>query len=139
MSLTGTERTLVMIKPDAFERGLVEFIRAEIESSSLEITPIGHASFTLELVREFYQWERVKWPETVADYLCRHPIPLWLVTGSNATARMMEIKWRLRRSLCSGNHRNLLHCSSTNERFLWEYSVLQTNGMIVSSDQENQT
>ena len=137
MPSTGAERTLVMIKPDAFERKLVEFIRAEIESTGLEITSIGHVGFTLELVREFYQWERIKWPETVADYLCRRPIPLWLVTGSNAVARMMEIKWRLRRSLCSGDHRNLLHCSSANEKFLWEYSVLQTSGMIVVCDQES--
>jgi len=35
------ERTLVMIKPDAFERGLVEMIRNEIRASGFTIIPIG--------------------------------------------------------------------------------------------------
>lgn len=131
MRTHGSEQTLVMIKPDAFERGLVGMIEGEIQASGFTITPIGEAIFTLDLVREFYQWEKVEWPETVREYLCSRPIPLWLVEGQDVVAKMMEIKWRIRKALCSGNHRNLLHCSSSEERFRWEHSVLVKSGMIV--------
>jgi len=125
------EQTLVMIKPDAFERGLVEMIRSEIQVSGFTIIPVGQAIFTLDLVREFYQFENIEWAETVHRYLCSRSIPLWLVEGQGVVVRMMEIKRYIRKNMLTGNPQNLLHCSSSEKRFHWEYSVLIRNGMIV--------
>ncbi len=132
MSGLETEYTLVMIKPDAFERNLVDMIRQEIEIVGFEIIPVGFADFDLDLVCEFYQWEEVKCPSTVKSYLCSNPIPLWIIKGINVIEKMTEIKWRIRRALCSGNHQNLLHCSSTKKKFNWEYGLLRKNDMAIA-------
>lgn len=137
MNTLDIKQTLVMIKPDAFERELVQMIRDEIQNAGFTITLIGQITFTLDLVREFYRWEKVEWPETVRGYLCSKPIPLWLVEGKDVIARMMEIKWRIRRTMCTSDHQNLLHCSSNKERFRWEYSVLMKSGMIVPRSSES--
>lgn len=125
------ERTLVMIKPDALERGLVEVIRSEIQASGFVVIPIGQAIFTLDLVHDFYQFENAEWAEEVCKYLCLRPVPLWLVEGHDAVAKMMDIKQLIRKRMRTGNPQNLLHCSSNEERFYWEYSVLTKSGRIV--------
>lgn len=122
--------TLVMIKPDAQTRNLKDRISEEIILKGLEFLLVGHAVFNLEIVQEFYRWETIKCPDVVDSYLCHKPIPVWIVFGPGATEKAMEIKWRLRRTLCDGSHENLMHCSSSQDNFIWEYGVLKKHGLI---------
>ncbi len=127
------ESTLVMIKPDAPKRGLVKLIANEIMAKSLIFTHVGYADFDLTMIQNFYRWTCVQCPDVVKEYLCNKGIPLWIVQGDDAVKKTMEIKLRLRRTLCNGSHQNLMHCSSSIKNFRWEYTTLRDHGMIFTT------
>ena len=130
VKMNSNKSTLVMIKPDAPKRGLVSRIMREITGKGFTVTEVGSACFSLDIIQNFYRWEVIQCPEVVNEYLCGKKIPLWIIQGINPVNDIMEIKLRLRKTLCRGDHRNLMHCSSSYENFTWEYQVLNKNNMI---------
>lgn len=55
------ERTLIIVKPDAVERGLVGEIISRFEAAGFAIMRMRFLTPTEELVREFYAEHREKW------------------------------------------------------------------------------
>ncbi|MDD2766275.1 MAG: nucleoside-diphosphate kinase [Candidatus Moranbacteria bacterium] len=71
------------IKPDAFERGLAEFIRAEIESMGLEI--IGKKAVLIEkseLFRLYPYFFESEWESVLIKYFCSAPTLFMILRGN---------------------------------------------------------
>jgi nucleoside-diphosphate kinase len=50
----ATERTLILVKPDAFERGLTGEIIARFERKGLKLAALKHMRLTEDLARQHY-------------------------------------------------------------------------------------
>lgn len=104
------EFALVIIKPDATERGLEVEILARLNEIGLHVARYGTIQFDTELVLDFYEWERLDHPEEIHAYICVAPLPVWTVTGDDAIAKVMALKINLRKKYCNGPLKNLFHC-----------------------------
>lgn len=104
------EFALIIIKPDATERGLEAEILLELNGIGLHVARCGTIQFSTELVLEFYEWEKLDYPEEIHAYMCVTPLPVWIVTGDNTIAKAMALKTSLRKKYYSGPLKNLFHC-----------------------------
>lgn len=104
------EFALVIIKPDATERGLEAEILSGLNGIGLHVARYGTIQFDTELVLDFYAWEKLDYPEEIHAYMCVTPLPVWIVTGDDAIAKVMALKMSLRKKYYSGPLKNLFHC-----------------------------
>lgn len=123
MNTSGS--TLIIIKPDAIAQNLLGVIRSELELKELEITPIGDVHLDLNFIQNFYQWSRIDYPMAIEEYLCRMPLPVWLIEGKEAIKKTLEVKNRLRAMYCGGRLKNLFHCSSSSTEFEHEFKLIK--------------
>lgn len=84
------ERTLVLIKPDGVERGLVGEVLGRIERKGLRIVALEMRTMTEELAAEHYA-EHVDKPfyRPLVDFMRTGPLVAAVVEGEDAIA-----KWR---------------------------------------------
>lgn len=104
------EFALVLIKPDATERGLEAEILSGLNEIGLHVARYGTIQFDTELVLDFYEWEKLDHPEEIHAYMCVAPLPVWIVTGDHAIAKVMALKMNLRKKYYNGPLKNLFHC-----------------------------
>ncbi len=80
-----TERTLVLLKPDAVQRGLVGRITARLEDRGLEIIALKLMQMDMPLARRHYA-EHVQKPffPEVAAFITSAPLVAMVVQGPNA-------------------------------------------------------
>ena len=88
-----TERTFVMLKPDALHRGKVGEIIAQLEETGLEIAAIDIRSPSKELAREHYgpeiaerHGEDVR--ANLVDYISEFTVIPMVLQGRNAVAKV---------------------------------------------------
>lgn len=99
------EKCCVLIKPDLVDLDLAEELYTMIFSTNLAINRIGWIKMDIEFVKRFYRWDTIQYQNEMRDYLCRIPLPVWIVTGKDVIIKMLKIKkdFRIRYS------RDLLH------------------------------
>jgi len=116
--------TLVFIKPDMAALGLVPELRVRINAMALTINYIGTVQFDLQSLQTFYQWKQLFDPAKLEEYLCSSALPLWLVTGEDACAKLMSIKTHMRTNVGARGLKTLFHSSASVEDFEREYAII---------------
>ena len=119
------EFALLLIKPDGTERGLESEILCGLEMKGLRVEKIGTIQFDLQLVLDFYQWQKLDHPEEIMGYVCAKPLPVWIVTGNEAISKTMSLKNRLREKYYNGPLKNLFHCPSSPEESVRQFELIK--------------
>lgn len=132
------EFAVVLIKPDATERGLEPEILSGLERAGLQVSKYGTIQFDAQLVSDFYQWEKLDHPDEINSYICVTPLPVWIVTGMEAIARTMDLKNLLRKKYCNGPLKNLFHCPVSQEESQQQFSLIQHKSKPMKQRTKNQ-
>ncbi|TMK99438.1 MAG: nucleoside-diphosphate kinase [Actinobacteria bacterium] len=92
MAEAATERTLILIKPDAFARGLTGEIIARFERKGLTIAALRGMTVSRELAQEHYaeHAERPFFGELV-DFIISGPIVAMVLEGSEAVQAARQV------------------------------------------------
>lgn len=86
------ERSLVLIKPDAMERGLAGTIISRLESHGLKLVAIRMLHLDKELAERHYAIHKEKpFFKGLVDYITSAPIIASVFTGENAIVAIREI------------------------------------------------
>ncbi|MEK7175665.1 MAG: nucleoside-diphosphate kinase [Patescibacteria group bacterium] len=120
------ERSLIMLKPDAFERNLVKVIEDMVLSRNLCI--INKKTIFLN------RWDVLKlWPEfctlwswlTSQQYYLGYELQVWEVKGSDAINKIKELKISLRTIYCDPGEkiRLLIHAPDSIKDFEREKDI----------------
>ena len=86
------DRTLILVKPDAFARGLTGEIVARFERKGLEIVALRQMTVTRELAEQHYaeHSERPFFGELV-DFITSGPIVAMVLEGANAVRAARQV------------------------------------------------
>ncbi len=86
------DRTLILVKPDAFARGLTGEILARFERKGLKIVALRHMTVTRELAERHYaeHSERPFFGELV-DFITSGPIVAMMLEGSDAVRAARQV------------------------------------------------
>jgi nucleoside-diphosphate kinase len=86
------ERTLILVKPDAFARGLTGDIVARFERKGLEIVAMRHMTVTTELAEQHYA-EHAARPffSELVDFITSGPIVAMVLEGTNAVRAARQV------------------------------------------------
>ena len=117
---------LVLIKPDATERGLEAEILSGLEGKGLRVAKYGTIMFDTRLVLEFYEWERLDHPEEINAYICTTPLPVWIVSGAGAVAKTMELKMSMRTKYSNGPLKNLFHSPVSQKESCRQFELIRS-------------
>jgi nucleoside diphosphate kinase len=122
------ERTLLLLKPDVYDRGLAEEIERELTATGLHIAERLRVSFPPDGV--FHLWPRIyglRWTDGLMRDLPRRPLDVLILEGPGAIDRVIEFKDALRESRAQVNsYKNLLHSPDAPEAFDREYAYLSS-------------
>jgi nucleoside-diphosphate kinase len=137
------ERTLILIKPDAVERGLVGEIIARLERRGLKIVGLKLVKVTQSLARKHYAIHEGKsFFEPLISYITSSPVVAMVVEGSNAievvrrtmgaTAPAEATPGTIRADYALEIGRNLVHGSDGPETAQQEIALWFKEGELVS-------
>ncbi|HWC87638.1 MAG TPA: nucleoside-diphosphate kinase [Solirubrobacteraceae bacterium] len=86
------QRTLILVKPDAFARGLTGEIIARFERKGLRIVALRHLQMTRELAERHYA-EHVGKPffESLVDFITSAPLVALVLEGEQAIAAARQV------------------------------------------------
>jgi len=86
------ERTLILVKPDAFARGLTGEIIARFERKGLRIVALTHMTMGTELARQHYaeHSERPFFGELV-DFITSGPLVAMVLEGTDAVRAARQV------------------------------------------------
>src|SRR4051794_21807716 len=92
MASERTERTLILVKPDAFARGLTGEIIARFERKGLTIVALKHMQVTEDLAKEHYaeHAERPFFGELV-EFITSGPIVAMVLEGTDAIKAARQV------------------------------------------------
>lgn len=86
------ERTLVILKPDAIQRGLIGQIINILLSNDLHIVALKMKNLTIQEAKEFYAVHKGKpFYDDVVSYMASGPIIAMVLEGENAVLKTREI------------------------------------------------
>ena len=121
-----TERTLVLVKPDAVRRGLVGEIVARLERKGLRLEAVELRSMDAALADEHYA-EHVEKPfyPPLKEFMTSGPLLAMVVSGDEAIAAVRALAGAtdgrkaaagtIRGDLSLSNRENLIHASDSPE------------------------
>jgi len=124
------ERTYVMLKPDAHERGLMGEVIKRIENKGYKILRLEMGMVSDEQVAEHYgHLKGDGYPKEafgeVNEYIQRGPVVKMIIEGNNVisgirrmigpTKEVKQVAGELRFELCSSTQENLIHASDSVE------------------------
>ena len=86
------DRTLILVKPDAFERGLTGEVIGRFERKGLRITAISHMEVHRELAERHYE-EHVERPffEDLVDFITGGPLVALVLEGHEAVTAARQV------------------------------------------------
>jgi nucleoside-diphosphate kinase len=88
----ATERTLAIVKPDAFARGLAGDIIKRIEVSGLKIRAMRLVRLTRPQAESFYEVHRARpFFGSLCEYMSSGPVVVAMLEGDSAIARWREL------------------------------------------------
>lgn len=126
------EYSLIIIKPDAHERGVEKEIYDGLSILGLKLEKIGKVHFDLKFLMEFYQWTQIDFPVEMENYMCTQPLPILVASGKNAITKTMVCKEQLRKKYFNGPLKNIFHCPVSREESQWQYNFLLNKGVIMT-------
>ena len=86
------ERTLAIIKPDAFKRGLVGDILKRIEASGLNLRALRLIHLTRAQAQAFYDVHKARpFYNSLCEYMSSGPVVIAVLQGDGAIARWREL------------------------------------------------
>ena len=124
------ERSYVMLKPDAYERGLLGEVIRRLEKKGYTILKMEMGLVTDEQILEHYgHLKNEPYPkeafDEVNEYIKRGPVVKMIVEGNNVisgirrmigpTKEEKQIAGELRFELCCSTQENLIHASDSVE------------------------
>jgi len=116
------QNTLILIKPDGVQRGLVGEMIARFERKGLKIVALKMLQITLEFARQHYV-EHIEKPFYLAleQYITSSPIIAMVVSGPEAVAVVRQMigptngliapTGTIRGDFCTSHRFNLVHAS----------------------------
>lgn len=124
-------KTLVLIKPDAFERKLVSRIMGTIEDKGFKISAIKlWDPAPRKLVEKHYEQDKNKsYFSLNCDFMTSGSLMSIIYEGENAVHKIrmlqgnMDIPGTIRGNFCNDVRRNLIHASDNNENALREMII----------------
>ena len=143
------ERTLVLLKPDAVQRGLAGRIIARLEDRGLKIVGLKLMRMDMEIARRHYA-EHVERPFFVglAEFMTSRPILAMAVEGNEAVSVVRDTMGAtdprkaapgtIRGDLAQDIGRNLIHGSDSPESAERELGIFFSDGEILSYDRETE-
>ena len=142
-----TERTLVLLKPDAIQRGLAGRIISRLEDRGLKIVGMKLLQMTDEIAREHYA-EHVEKPffKGLSSFMMSRPIIAMAVEGKNAaelvrttmgaTDPQKAAPGTIRADMAQDIGRNLIHGSDSPESAARELAIFFKDEEIVGYERE---
>ena len=121
-----TQRTLVLIKPDAVRRGLVGTVLSRFETKGLSIVAMEHRSIDAEMADAHYA-EHVDqpWYPPLREFAVSGPLVALVLEGDEAIAVVRTLNGAtdgrqaapgtIRGDLSLSNRENLVHASDSEE------------------------
>jgi len=86
------QRTLILIKPDAFARGLTGEIIARFERKGLRLAALGHLTMTRELAERHYAEHAGKpFFEGLLEFITSGPLVSLVLEGEQAIAAARQL------------------------------------------------
>jgi len=88
----AVERTLIIVKPDAVERGLIGEIIRRFEAASLQVKGLQMLRMDQARAEDFYSEHRGKaFFKQLVEYMTSGPCVAGVVEGESAIARVREL------------------------------------------------
>ncbi len=88
----ATERTLILVKPDAFERALTGEVIARFERKGLRITAMKLMEADKELANVHYEEHKEKpFFGELVNFITRGPLVAFVLAGPNAVAAARQV------------------------------------------------
>lgn len=131
----ANENTLILIKPDAFNRKLVGKILQRFEEKGFDIKQLKTYNFKTGVAKEFYSVHRSKpFFEDLVSFICSGTVVACILEGNNAisTVRIMigltksfdALPGTIRGDYGLGITDNIIHASDSYESFIKESAVV---------------
>lgn len=126
-----TERTLVIIKPDAVSKNLIGEIIARFERQGLRVAALKKLKLTKEGAKGFYIVHKDRpFYESLTDFMSEGPVVVMVLEGEDAIARVRKImgatnpaqaeEGTIRRDFAENIERNAVHGSDSPESAAYE-------------------
>lgn len=126
-----TERTLVIIKPDAVSKNLIGEIISRFERQGLRVAALKKLKLTKEGAKGFYIVHKDRpFYESLTDFMSEGPIVVMVLEGEDAIARVRKImgatnpaqaeEGTIRRDFAENIERNAVHGSDSPESAAYE-------------------
>lgn len=135
------EKSLVLIKPDAMERGLATEILSRLERAGLKMIALRMLHMDRALAERHYAIHRDKpFFRDLVDYIISTPIVAAVFAGDNAIERIRELmgatdpataaKGTIRKEFGLDIQRNSTHASDSPENAVKEIEIFFSNKEI---------
>ena len=129
------EKTLTLVKPDAFKRKLVGKILQRFEEKGFAIKQLKTYNFEIDKAQEFYSVHKNKpFFNELVSFICSGTVVACILEGNNAisTVRIMTGLTKsfdaspgtIRGDYGLGITDNIIHASDSHESFIKESSVI---------------
>ena len=129
------EKTLILVKPDAFKRKLVGKILQRFEEKGFDIKQLKTYNFEIDKAQEFYSVHKNKpFFNELVSFICSGTVVACILEGNNAisTVRIMigltksfdASPGTIRGDYGLGITDNIIHASDSHESFIKESSVI---------------
>jgi nucleoside-diphosphate kinase len=129
------EKTLILVKPDAFKRKLVGKILQRFEEKGFAIKQLKTYNFEIDKAQEFYSVHKNKpFFNELVSFICSGIVVACILEGNNAisTVRIMTGLTKsfdaspgtIRGDYGLGITDNIIHASDSHESFIKESSVI---------------
>ncbi|HEY0579433.1 MAG TPA: nucleoside-diphosphate kinase [Candidatus Nitrosocosmicus sp.] len=129
------EKTLILVKPDAFKRKLVGKILQRFEEKGFAIKQLKTYNFEIDKAQEFYSVHKNKpFFNELVSFICSGTVVACILEGNNAisTVRIMTGLTKsfdaspgtIRGDYGLGITDNIIHASDSHESFIKESSVI---------------
>ncbi len=131
----NTEKTLILVKPDAFQRKLVGKILQRFEDKGFDIKQLKTYNFKMDKAQEFYYAHKNKpFFNELVSFICSGTVVACILEGNNAisTVRIMigpTKSFDAAPGTIRGDYgleitNNIIHASDSLESFIKESSVV---------------
>lgn len=135
-----TEQTLIIVKPDAFKRGLTGEILSRFEKKGMTIKDLKTFKFSRERAEEFYSDYKDKpFFQDLISFISSGPVVVCILEGGSAimTSRIMIGSTKANEAQCGtirgdfglGLVDNVIHASHSTDHFLRESKIVFNNGV----------
>jgi len=144
-----TEKTLLIIKPDAVQRGLIGEIISRIENKGLQIIALRMVQLTGEQIDELYDIHAKKeFYPILKSFILSGPLVAIAIQGDNCVNIVRKLAGAtnspdadpgtIRGDYGINLTKNIVHSSDKPERAIYELNVLFTSEEFLSYDLINQ-